>query len=300
MELYFNPYPGAVKNTEDGIGLVIKMADTLSRLLRDLQHKHIQCDGRFAEFDCSPSDFIIIREKDIHYRISDVIYKIDKTDNKSREKVKLMLILFSKGKVIKSEEIGNLENWTVKNVGAVAPILEIAAKKGAISLTIPTEPAWRICLIEFENRAETLHNLWGQDDISSLKDHCIKYISNVKERFKVRYDAHFCDSSLNSAPDLNRWERFGFFENMDKAKARGYKVDSKLIKSIGNTKYGNLLELRCFGEGHRIFFAYIKDATPQILIGGFFQKNRGVNQAQAIKDANTRINNYRQSDCHDL
>ena len=285
MELYFNPYPGAVQSIETGTQLIVDVADALHRLEKDLQN--IPLTGKFADFDVRPSNFILVREARGDFRIQDIIFKVK---SQNHEKLQLLLLKFSKGKVIDSNEMNDIENWVVSNIGAPAPILEFAAKNKAIALTIPTELEWRVDRIEFNERDEFLHNLWGQEDLSQLKDHCVNALTNVPERFSARYGAKFCDGALNSAPAYHLWERLGFFQNMDKAKEREYEVDSDLVKNVGDTKYGTLLELRCHGQGQRIFFVFRKNANPRILVGGFDRKSGGVNQNAAIKDACERIN----------
>ena len=219
MELYFNPYPGAAQSVEAGIQIIADVADALHRLEKDLQN--ISLSGRFADFDASPSSFILIREARGDFRIQDIIFKVEVP---KREKLKFLLIKFSKGKVIDSSEMNDIENWVVSNIGAPAPILEFAARNNGIALTIPTEPEWRVDRIEFNERDEFLHNLWGQEDLSKLKDHCVNALTNVPERFSALYGAEFCDGALNSAPDYFLWEKLEFFLNMDRAKKREYAV----------------------------------------------------------------------------
>ena len=285
MELYFNPYPGAAKSVETGIQLIVDVADALHRLEKDLQN--ISLAGKFAETDMPPSKFILIRGVRGDTRIKDVIFRIEAAN---REKILFLLRKFDKGKVIDSTDMKDIENWVVTNIGTAAPILEFAAKNKGIALTLPTEPEWGVDVIEFEGRSDFLHNLWGQKDLSRLRDHCVNTLEDVPKRFSVRYCAQFCDGALNSAPDYYLWERFEFFDKMDKAKKRDYKVDNDLIKNVGDTKYGTLLELRCYGPGHRIFFIFRKNANPKILVGGFCRKSGGANQNAAIKDACERVN----------
>ncbi|MCL2324965.1 MAG: hypothetical protein FWC40_00460 [Proteobacteria bacterium] len=288
MELYFNPYPGPAQSMEDGIQLVVNAADALFRLQKSLQK--ILLSGTFsnAEFD-RPSNFVLIREAQSTFRIQDTFNKAKAGE---REKIRLLLNVLSKGKVISLNDVECVEDWVIKSVGAPAPVLEIAAKNRAIALTIPTEPEWRVDRIEFDNRDDFLHNLWGQKDLSQLTAHCADSLTNPIERFSARYAAIFCDGALNSAPEHSLWDSFGFFQNMDKAKARGYHVDSDLIKNVADTKHGTLLELRCYGFGQRIFFVFRKNAMPAILIGGFYEKNGGTSQNTAINDAQERINQY--------
>jgi hypothetical protein len=292
MEIYFNPYPGSAKNEAYGIQCAIEAADALSRLRKDIQN--IPLVGRFPgeNIDKSPASFILIRTSDTELRLGDIFHKATTSD---RLKLQLLLQLFSRGQVIELVGLDTINNWTLANIGIPAPILELAAKNRAMTLTIPTEDLWRVDILRFENRAEITHNLWGQEDVSGIVKHCIDSIENTIERFKARFDAEFCDGALNVAPDDNIWESFGYFTAMNRAKARDYRVDDDLIKNKAmpkTEKYGSLLELRMKGPGHRIFFVRRKGLSPEILIGGFYQKNESMSQNDAIQNAKKRIDTY--------
>jgi putative component of toxin-antitoxin plasmid stabilization module len=62
---------------------------------------------------------------------------------------------------------------------------------------------------------------------------------------------------------------------------------------VGDTKHGTLLELRCYGAGQRIFFVFRRNATPEILVGGFDHKSGGAAQSKAIQDATQRVDSYK-------
>jgi hypothetical protein len=133
MELYFNPYPGAAQRIEIGTQLVIDAADALNRLDKDLQSISIPLDSRSVTSDVQPSNFIIVREVHRHFILQDIIFSVN---GRNREILILLLTKFSKGKVIEPNEMNNIEDWIVSNIGAPAPILEFAAKNKAIAFTI--------------------------------------------------------------------------------------------------------------------------------------------------------------------
>jgi hypothetical protein len=190
-------------------------------------------------------------------------------------------------------ELGDIEDWIVASVGAAAPILELAAKEEAIALTLATESVWRVDPLTFEGRSEHLHNLWGQDDLSGIVEHCIRSLADAEERFAHQFSAEFCDGALSTAPAGLQWESCKFFHYMQRASERSYEVDYKLIKNVGSTKYGPLLELRCYESAYRIFFAYRKDVYPAVLIGGFYHKGEGgAGQNDAIRNACERVDAY--------
>jgi len=55
---------------------------------------------------------------------------------------------------------------------------------------------------------------------------------------------------------------------------------------IFETKYGNIRELRAYGDGVRIFFT-IKNNQP--VIGGFYRKSASINQNKAGEYAAERL-----------
>ena len=130
-------------------------------------------------------------------------------------------------------------------------------RNNALSLTIPTSPGWDNDYITFEGRDDLLPNLWGQQDLTHIMDYYANSLQDAHERFASRYTAAYCAGALNDAPERGLWENYGFFRSMDKARERKYHVDDHIIKSVGNAKYGPLLELRCYGSGWRVFITEI-------------------------------------------
>lgn len=293
MDIYFNPYPGAAKSEEEGRNIAVRAADALFRLRKEC--RGVSLSGCVSGISGDlPSEFVLIRKDGVSSGISDILYK---TQNAEREKLRLLLVMFSEGRVIGEENFHDTEDWIVSGIGTAAPVLEIAVKRNALALTISAEEEWRVDLLCFDNRDKKLHNIWGQDDISAITAHCIDSLTNVPERFTVRFKAKFCEGALHSAADFQLWEKNGYFQNMERAKSRDYAVDGNLIKSVGHTNHGTLLELRCYGAGQRIFFVYRRGSAPEVVIGGFYQKGIGKEttaQDKAILDATNRINSYRE------
>jgi putative component of toxin-antitoxin plasmid stabilization module len=287
VEIYFNPYPGASKDEQEGIRCIVETADAFTRMKKALQS--VPLLGRFADNEVLPSQFVLVRLAGMELGIKDVLYKVATHE---RIKIQLLLETFSKGRVLDENDLTDIEHWIITNIGVPAPILEIATRNNAIALTIPAEPEWRCDILCFENRSETLYNLWGQKDISNIVKHSIDSLENTEKRFSACFEAVFCDAALNDAPPPINWDNLGFFTTMEKAQKREYRVDDNLIKNVAETKYGPLLELRIYGPGHRIFFAYRKSMSPKVLIGGFYQKNQGSSQDKAIALAQKRINGY--------
>jgi len=293
MEIYFNPYPGAAKTEDEGLQCAIGTVDAFLRLQNGFNG--ISLSSKISETypDLPLSSFVLVRNENI---IIDFNTLMSKATKEKHDKLLSLLIFFSKGKIIDNKDINNVEDWILSGIGVSAPVLELAAKNKAIALTIPTEPEWRVDLFKFDNRQEKLHNLWGQDDISAIISHCVEQIKNTPERFSAQFNAVFCGNALNSAPDFALWDRLRFFQTMNIAKQNDYKEDGKWIKfleGVERTQFGTLYELRPYG--HRIFFVHRKGLSPEILIGGFYQKGQGNNskaQNHAIKNAKENIDNY--------
>jgi hypothetical protein len=294
MEIYFNPYPGAAQEEKEGIQYAVKAAEALFRLKKAMQ-KNFLLTGKSPgeDVDVSLSKFVLVKGAGTPLGIGDIIRNAPPLE---RTKLQLLLHTFSQGKIIEAIDIADYDDWIIDNIGASAPILGLAAKSKAIALTIPSEEVWRRDLLPFKNHTETLHNLWGQKDISQIVTFCIESIKNIPERFSAKFKAKFCDGALNTAPNTANWEHWGFFRNMERAQKREYAVDNDLVKTerLPKTKnYGRLLELRIKDSGHRILFAHRKESSPEILIGGFYQKNEAMSQSEAIQDAKKRIDNYK-------
>jgi hypothetical protein len=287
MEIYFNPYPGVSKNEKEALGCLLEAADAFVRVKKGLQS--VPLLGRFAGDEVLPSRFVLVRLAGTEFGIKDMFYK---TASHERVKIQLLLEIFSKGMVLVENDIKDVENWVIANIGMPAPILEMAARNKAVALTIPTEPEWRCDILYFEDRSETLHNLWGQKDISNIVKHGIDSLKDAEKRFSASFGAVFCNAALNDAPSPVNWDNLGFFTTMERAQKHEYKADDNLIKKVAETKYGPLLELRIYGPGHRIFFVYRKDRAPKMLVGGFYQKNQGLSQDKAIANAQHRIDEY--------
>jgi putative component of toxin-antitoxin plasmid stabilization module len=294
MEIYFNPYPGPAKTEEEGLRFAIGTADALSRLQKECMDilrplKASETEGLL------PSDFVIFKKTDTElFSIRELMQK-QKITKSEHNKLIILLIFFSKREIIYDNDLPNTDNWILSTVDSPASVLELAAKNKAIALTIPTEVEWRVDFLGFKGRTETLHNLWGQENISAIVTHCQDSIKNSLDRFYARFNAKACPGALNSAPNAALWDHFGFFQIMERAQKRNYDVDDNLIKNVDNTKYGSLLELRIFGTGHRIFFVYRRDISPKILIGGFYQKNESLSQDDAIQKAKKCVDNYIES-----
>jgi len=295
MEIYFNPYSGAAKTEEEGLSLAIRTADALLRLKEGCGGVVLYGNTFESKSDLPPSKFVLVRNQGIHFSIGSLVFN---AKNVERDKLRSLLVFFSKGKILNNDELLKYDDWIVSVINTPAPILGLAAKNKAITLTIPTEPEWCIDLLNFNEREETLHNLWGQKDISAIILHCVESIKNIRERFSVQFNAKYCGNALSSAPDFALWEEFGFFRIMENARKHKYKPDDDLIKfvqGIEKTKYGSLLELRLKTYGCRIFFVHREDHSPEILIGGFYKKGTGDDskaQNRAIQNAKRHIDEY--------
>ena len=294
MELYFNPYPDPAGTKEKGLERIMLAADAFSRLKKEFG-KELTLHFSVIDSNLIPSHFVIARDEKSDLSIGSCL-----NEKKYKDKLVLLMSFLSMGRVIDAKDISQTEDWIPSVMDMPAPVLELAARKKAIAFTLPTEDKWRVDLLNFIDRPETLHNLWGQEDISAIKSHCFESLQNIQERFKIQYNAEFCPGALNSAPNYALWDNLGFFEAMKSAQEMDYKADDNLIKNIGGTKYGPMRELRIQRFKYRIFFVYQKGLSPEVLIGGFYKKGTGDEpsdkvhkpQNDAIKHAKNHINSY--------
>jgi hypothetical protein len=175
MEIYFNPYPGAAKNEIDGMQCIVKVADAFARLQTNLHGIPLPGVVPNDDVDVSPANFVLIRNVGAELRLGDIIYKASSAE---RTKLQLLLQTFSRGRVIDAGDFSEVDDWIITNIQAPAPVLALAAQNKAIALTIPTEIEWCVDILYFDKHMETLHNLWGQADISKIAKYCIESLKN--------------------------------------------------------------------------------------------------------------------------
>jgi len=278
MELYFNPYPDAAESEEAFLGHAIRTIDALKLLDKTMKLTAVSAKNKAL------TDIVLYRESGAPCWFQKVL---NKTRGANHEQLRFLLLKLTSGQILESLPDEDELDWLLTDIGIRAPILVYAAKRDAISLTIPTTPGWNMDVLRFEGRSEVLPNLWGQQDISSLKAHCICSLPSAKERFAIEFKAAYCDGALANAPDERLWEEYGFFETMRRAQSRGYAAVKPHIEDVRGTKKGRLLELRCLGTGWRIFFVCSGQA---ILIAGFYPKKNIREQSREIQEACNRIN----------
>jgi len=292
LDFYFNPYPEPATDTEDGKNAVLRVVDAWTRLALEMADSHLSGVSFNIQSD-SPIEFKLVYDNSsgIPYRIGDILYKVR---NAEREKIKILLEIFSKGKKVSAEELEKCENWHVLGIGKPASVLEYAKKQNAVAFTIATTHAWAIDRILFEGRNDWIHNLWGQEDISEIQDFCFSEIANPFARFATQFDAEFCEGVKNDFPPANTWDDYRIFENMKKAQDREFDIDGGLIKrsTIDKKMQFTMRELRDKSSGARIFFTYLQDNRPSIIIGGFYIKRMGPSENTIIQQSANRIKKY--------
>jgi len=281
MEIYFNPYPSPAQSAGQALACAVGAADALLRL-----QKQIDQVNTISEEGYTLTEFVLFCQGDIGQYFQTLLASASPTD---KRKLIGLMRTFGKGERIVDIDANN---WVVCNLGIEAPILAHAAKMGAVALTIPTSAGWDIDCINFVGRTESLQNIWGQANLTALHNHYLASLQNVHARFSAQFNAVYCTGALSTAPNKKDWDSYKFFIQMERAKKSNFDVDDNLIKNVGRTKHGVLLELRCYGAGWRIFF--VCTATKELVIGGFYQKGTGTDRGQnkEIENAITRINNH--------
>jgi putative component of toxin-antitoxin plasmid stabilization module len=282
MDIYFNPYPKPTDNIKQAIACALGTANALGCLSKLIGKGEIVSVESNTITDC-----IIYFDKGISQYFKNLLISANSVDKK---KLIGLMQACLKGRIIANE---SSDAWVVFGIGVSAPVLTQAAKSGAVSLTIPTSPGWDVDCIKFEGREEQLFNIWGQKDLSTIHKHYIKSINSARDRFAMQFNATYCDGALNTAPNEKYWDSYKFFTQMEKAKNRNFEIDNDLLVNIGDTKkHGVLYELRCYGDGWRIFFACDHGSKDKLLIGGFFPKGTLREQNKKIEQAIDRINTH--------
>ena len=109
---------------EEGLARSVDVADSLIRLNQSFQsNEEIKT---VSEQDGLLAGFVLIQAGNRLYWIQEILRF---AQNRDREKLIILLRLFTKGKVIDISAYPDLENWIVNGIGVSAPILELATKK---------------------------------------------------------------------------------------------------------------------------------------------------------------------------
>jgi hypothetical protein len=284
LRLFFNPYPGKAADCEAGKRSLLATATACSELFK----KNKQVKVNDPEGDDSIKCFTLAEGKQgIPYRPSDFIRKYS---GREQALITRFFLLFANGSRLKNDDLSICEDWVLSGFEFAAPILEYALRQDGMAITISDDNDWKIDFFSFIGQPNKLPNIHGQKKLSPLQDWIKKWNQrnlSFKSSLEQNFDILFCKGARNACFPSGS-EQKGISDALNRAKESGYEITGDLIK-VFKTKYGNIRELRSYGDGVRIFFVLNKNSRP--VIGGFYRKSASISQNKAGEYAAKRLNN---------
>lgn len=280
--LYFNSLPDPATDISSGKQNVLRAAISLQRLQEDIGSYYIDSKIELE-------DYVIAKENDRDVFFRELFYLEKGHNTEDITKLNYILAKFNKCEKINIEETEC--NYRLEELNISSPILEKAFKDDAMVFSFASESYWEEDFLSFENQNERLPNIWGQEDLSSLKE-WIEEFNRRKSSFSERLEREFnavicCDIPSN----LGREGKIKILNALTTAKAINHKPGQAEILQVwqgSRTDYGSLLELR--PQGIRVFYIYY---DGKIAIGNFYFKGSGNDmhlERKAAKKAIKRIN----------
>jgi len=282
INVFFNPYTDRSRDVESMKKSLLSTAQAFRVLSKNIAF--IANDSQESE---SIKCYSLAEDKQgVWYNAAHFI-KICSA-KKEKELVQWFLLQFDKGVRIKNENLSMCEDWILSGIDAPAPILEYALRQDGMAVTISDDQDWRVNFLSFKNQSKNLPNIYGQEDYSLLVEWIKEWLlrnTTFQEFLEKEYGIIFCAGSSNTCFPT-RYEAKGVIDSLSRAKGTGYPVDNNIVK-IFHSKYGDILELRSYGDGVRLFFV-LKDRSP--VVGGFYRKSGAMSQDKVGNNAAKRLN----------
>ncbi len=282
INVFYNPYTDRSKDVDSIKNCLLSTARTFRELSKNIEF--IANDPQESE---SIKCYAIAEDKQgVWYNAASLIKTY--SAKKEKEIVLWFLLQFDKGVRIKNENLSICEDWILSGIDAAAPILEYALRQDGMAVTISDDEDWRVNFLSFKNQPNELPNIFGQEDCTLLVEWKKEWLlrnTTFKEYLEKEYSIIFCPGSSNTCFP-NRYEATGVIDSLSRAKANGYEIDNNIVK-IFHSKYGDILELRSYGDGVRLFFV-LKDRSP--VVGGFYRKSGAMSQDKVGNNAAKRLN----------
>lgn len=283
INVFFNPYTDRSKDFESMKKALLSTAQAFRELSKNIEF--IANDPRESE---SITCYVLAEDK-LGVWYNSTHYLKTCSAKKEKDLVHWFLLQFDKGVKIKNENLSICEDWILSGIDAAAPILEYALRQDGMSVTISDDQDWRADFLSFKNQPKDLPNIYGQEDLSHLfdwiKDWRIRNIL-LQEYLEKECGIIFCAGSTNTCFPT-QYEAKGFIDSLSRAKEQDYAVDNNVVKIFrSKKKYGDLLELRSYGDGVRMFFV-LNDGAP--VVGGFYRKSGSMSQDKVGNNSAKRL-----------
>ena len=253
--VYFNTEIGQAESVKIGVQALLLAAEVYKVLNHHCEQNYRDCPD--ASMVC-----IVRDEHGFPHSLKDCVRSMPK---QSLDKVMPLVYGLNRSVVIEAEEFDDLEGWIVEQFGVHSPLLEYAAKRRGMLLTVAVTDDWKHNFFTFHpHSSERVPNLWGQQDVSPIEAWLDAWYQEHnaphEELLRRCDDLVLCRRALPE-DDFTQQEWVNIVEHFERARARKYEVDNSLIKDLlpNVTKHGPLYELRLYSGGIRILFALRKN-----------------------------------------
>ena len=280
LHAFFNPYPGKSADYESGRNCLLSTANTYKKLSENIALKANDFEG-----DDSIKCFSLAEDKQGAWCTASSFVR--EFSGRERVIVTWFLRMFDKGSRIRNDDLSICEDWELCGFGTSAPILEYALRQDGMAITISDDDDWKSDFFRFIDQPHELPNIHGQDDCSPLRNWMQQWSQrnlSFKASLEQNFNILFCKGASNTCFP-SRHEEQGVISSLKHAQNNSYKIDNDLVKMF-QTKYGNISELRSYGDGVRLFFK-LEKGRP--VIGGFYRKSASVSQNKAGEYAAKRL-----------
>ena len=283
LNVFFKPYPGMTADYETGKKCLFLTANTCKKVFEAVKPAEFRVND--PDGKDSVKFFSLAEDRQgAQYTPSSFVREYS---GREREIIKWFLRMFDKGTRVHNDDLSICEDWELSGLNVSAPILEYALRQDGMAVTISDDNDWKTDFFLFIDQPHELPNIHGQNNflplhiwIEKWSQRNLSFRSFLKQNFNIL----FCEGSSNACFP-SRHEEEGVINSLKRARKFDYEIDNDLVK-IFKTAYGNIRELRSYGDGVRIFFT-IKNNQP--VIGGFYRKSASFNQNKAGEYAAKRL-----------
>lgn len=289
IPVIFNPYPDASEIFEEALEHAILAAKRLRHLNLCLKSSDDtqRLRGWTGQGCDSLKGCILLREKGgAHTTLSALLPHL-RTEKEKYEAILWLLTFFSRGQILAEAPLKPYEETLLKGSELPVPLLGYAAAQGGIVSTVSPDDDWQQEFFYLKNPDGKILNVSSASCPESLEKWAHDWFQgnlNFIEYLQVKFGATFCNGALNNMPMHEFYK--GIYEAFKKAERQLYSCDDSLIKIVKTEKSVNLLELRVYGDGVRIFFQ-LRNGKPHI--AGFYTKGQAISQNKAIQQAGKRL-----------
>lgn len=256
--LYLNPEIGACDTEDHALHCITRTMQAymaLNEHVSELCQEEDTCSRLQLCSELGKASFI----SELHHKL----------DQKAKMQVNVFLAALSRGSVVPTQENSTK---TLKNLNMPSPFLEYVLAQNGMALSFATDDCWERDFIEFNECAESIPNIWGQTDFSSLDTWIRQYslqndniFSLIQQEFKVEFCTGDVTKDSFTTPE---WKII--YSAFQKARNSNFDATFPLIKQWSGSPIYYIRDRNHSNFTIRIFF--IKQGD-KVYVGEMYHKN---------------------------